>query len=264
MSSLSRIRLNILALFFLGVSLIGLFLVAVLTFSAPPSEVISSRQRITVGSIFGVICLLGIVAGVFPSRCSRMLHFQERGGSRPASQAKQKIVRKKDFTFEGHHPGCEDFSAHVFRLGGEKYCAGCTGLVAGAVISLLGTLVFFSTEIVLGDVGALVFWFGFVGVVLGLLQHPLSRKRGAGVHVLLNVAFVLGAFLLLIGIDGIASNMFLESYFLALVFYWILTRILLSQQEHGRICRACGLESCLYFEKRGLTPASLGDPIDGA
>jgi hypothetical protein len=159
------------------------------------------------------------------------------------------MVRREDLIFEGHHPSCKDFSAHVFRLGDKKYCAGCTGLVAGAVISLLGTLVFFSTEIVLGDMSALVFWLGFVGVVLGLLQHPLSRKRGAGVHLLLNVAFVFGAFLLLIGIDGITGNMSLESYFLVLVLYWILTRTILSQQEHRRICRACGLESCLYLEK---------------
>lgn len=251
MSKLSRIRLNVLSLFFLGVSLIGLFLVAALTFGTPSSEVFSPPQRLAVGSLFGLICVLGILAGVFPSRCSRIFHFQRKRDNESASPLEPGLVSKEDFPFEGHHPGCESFSGHVLRLGGKQYCAGCTGLVVGAVLSVFGTLVFFSTEIVLGDLGVLVFWLGFMGVVLGLLQHPLSRRRGAGVHVLLNVAFVLGAFLLLVGIDGMVGDVFLESYFLVLVLYWIATRILLSQQEHGRTCRACGLEFCPHFEKGG-------------
>ena len=264
MSRLPRIRLNTLTHFFLGISLLGLVLVAVLTFNTQPSEVITPRQRFAVGLVFGSICFLGIMAGVFPSRCSRIFHFQEERGSRLVSREKSGSVRTEYIAFEGHHPDCEDFSAHVFRIGDKKYCAGCTGLVAGAVFSFFGSLIFFSTEIVLGNVGVLVFWLGFVGVVLGLLQHSLSRNWGSGVHLLLNATFVLGAFLLLVGIDAIKGDMFLEGYFLVLTLYWILTRIFLSRQEHRRICRACGLESCPYFEKKELAPTSLGDPIDGA
>ncbi|UCD73057.1 MAG: hypothetical protein JSW01_06375 [Candidatus Bathyarchaeota archaeon] len=264
MSRLPRIRLNTLTHFFLGISLLGLVLVAALTFSTQSSEVISPRQRFVVGLVFGLICFLGIIAGVFPSRCSRIFHFQEERGGRLVSREKLDSMRTEYIAFEGHHPDCEDFSAHVFQMGGKKYCAGCTGLVAGAVISLFGTLVFFSTEIVLGNMGVLVFWLGFAGAIVGLLQHSLSRNQGSGVHLLLNTTFVLGAFLLLVGIDEITGDLFLEGYFLVLTLYWILTRMFLSRQEHRRICRACGLESCPHFEKKELASTPLGDAIDGA
>lgn len=252
MNKLPGTRPNILSLYFISVSLIGLLLLAAFTFSIPALKVSFSWQKPVIGSIFGLICLLGIIAGVYPSKCSRMLHFQKKIQSKSAYNAEQGSMAERAVTFQGHHPSCGNFSAHVFQLGGKTYCAGCTGLVIGAIISLLGTLVFFSIELFIGEIGKVFFWLGFIGVALGLLQYNLFNIGGSFIHLSLNVVFVLGAFLLLIGIEEITSNLVLEVYFLALTIFWILTRILLSQQEHRKICVTCGLKSCSFLKLKGF------------
>jgi len=238
---------NILSQYFISVSLIGLFLLAALTFGIPTLEVNFSWRKPVIGSIFGLICFLGIMAAVYPPKCSRMLHFQRKSEGRSHYDAEQGSMGKRITTFEGHHPICGNFSAHVIQLGGKKHCAGCTGLVIGAMISLSGISMYFFTGVFLKEMATLFFWLGFAGVSLGLLQYNLFTQRSL-IHLFLNVIFVLGTFFLLIGIEEITSNMVLEVYFVTLTLYWILTRILVSQREHRKICVACGLESCRFFE----------------
>jgi len=245
----SKTRPNISSLYFISISLIGLFLLAALTFGIPTSKVNPSWRKPVIGSTFGMICLLGIISGLYPSKCSQMLHFRKKIQDRQRYDAERGSVGEGALlTFEGHHPNCGNFSAHVFRLGDKKYCAGCVGLVAGAAISLLGAFLYFFTGLFLGEVATAFFWLGFWGVALGLLQYNLFNTSRSSVHLSLNVTFVLGAFLLLIGIEEVTRNLILEVYFVTLTLYWILTRILLSQQEHRKICSACGLKSCSFFE----------------
>jgi len=51
--------------------------------------------------------------------------------------------------------------------------------------------------------------------------------------------FVFGAFLVLVGIDALAENLFVDLFLTVLISFWILTRIQLSQWDHSRICRDC-------------------------
>jgi len=244
----SKTGFNVLSLFFISVSLIGLFLLAALTFCIPILKVNFSWQKPVVGSVFGIICLSGITAGVYPSRCSRMLHFRKKMQSKRHYDAEQGSVRERIVTFEGHHPNCGNFPAHVLQLGDKKYCAGCTGLVVGAMLSLSGTPVYLFTGFFLRGMAPLLFWLGFAGVASGLLQYDLFNTCRSFVHFSLNVIFVFGAFLLLIGIEEITGNIVLDVYLVTLTLYWVLTRILLSQQEHRKICAACGLETCPFSE----------------
>jgi len=239
---------NIFSIYLISVSFIGLFLLAALTFGTPTSKVNFPWQKAAIGSIFGIISLTGIIAGVYPSKCSRLLHFRTSIQSRRHYDLDQRNMGERVITFEGHHPSCGKFSTHVFQLGGKNYCAGCTGLVIGAVISLLGTAFYFSTGLCLREMAMLIFWLGFVGVALGLLQYNLFNTNRSFIHLSLNVIFVLGAFLLFIGIEETANNLVLEAYFVILTLYWILTRILLSQQEHRKICSVCGSDSCSFFK----------------
>jgi len=248
LNRLPRTRCNILSLYFISVSLVGLFLLAPLTFSVPTLKLCFSWQKPVVALIFGLICLLGIIAGVYPSKCSQMLHFQKNFHSMNTHNAERVSVGEGAITFEGHHPNCGNFSAHVFQFGGKMHCAGCTGLVMGAIVSLCGTLVLFFAESLFREIGIVLFWLGFLGVALGLLQYNLFHLCRSSIHLFLNVIFVLGAFLLLVGIEELASNLVLDVYLLTLTLYWILTRMLLSQLEHRKICVACGLESCRFLE----------------
>lgn len=235
-------------MYFIGISLVGLFFLSVLVFSVPPYKVNLYWQKPLIFSIFGLICFLGIIAGVFPSKCLKIIRFQKETHNDSFNNAKKEYVEERIIKFKGHHPDCGSFSGHVFRLAGKTYCSGCTGLVIGAIISLFGTFLYLIGGLPHGENGTIIFWLGFAGVFIGLLQHNLFKTRRNFLHLFLNVIFVLGAFMLLIGIEDITSNLLIELYFFILILNWILTRIVLSQREHKNICGVCGLDSCSFFD----------------
>lgn len=233
---------NLLSLSYINLSLIGLIILAVSTFTFPTSTINFNLHKQLIGSIFAAICLLGIIVGAFPSRCSRILHFRDRKKSDKKEQSGQETT----IGFAGHHPTCGNFSAHILRLGGKTYCAGCTGLVIGAIISLFGIISYSFFDFHVGGNSVLVFWVGFAAVACGLLQYHIPDGNRGLVHFLLNIAFVLGAFLLLVGVNEITSSLILEVYLFALTIYWIITRIVVSQLEHRKICVACS-RTCSYL-----------------
>lgn len=236
---------NLVPTLFLLISLLGLCLITVLTFHLQTLSVDLPWRKPLVGSIFASICLLGVAAGLSPSKCSQAFHFKRKSQKRSSHTIETAGAEKRTFPLRGHHPSCGNFSAHVFQLGNRTFCAGCTGLILGAIISLLGVILYFFSDLSAERGGFIVFWLGFVGVVCGLLQYNLKVKRSF-VHLFLNVIFVFCAFLLLVGIDATTHNLVIGFYFNALSVFWILTRIVLSQQDHQRICATCNLESCEF------------------
>jgi len=201
-------------------------------------------QKEITGMIFVIICLLGILIGVFPSKCLGILHFRiPNVASRKKEQNVSKMTEGK---FSGHHPTCHQFKSHVLHLKGKTFCVGCTGLVIGAIISIFGSLLYFFLDFYV-KYDIFVFLLGFFGVFCGLLQYRIPKMDSSKAHLFLNVTFVLGTFLLLIGVDKITSNFFLELYLLIIILFWIITRIILSQFEHKRICAVCDLKKCTYL-----------------
>jgi hypothetical protein len=124
------------------------------------------------------------------------------------------------------------------------YCAGCTGLVLGATVSIAGSLLDVFNLIRI-EHGTAIFWLGTVAVVLGLFQYSMS-SGGAVLHTVLNVSFVSGAFLLVVVVIEVSRNPFVEMFALFLSVFLIISRITLSQLEHKRICSSCNLESCSH------------------
>ena len=230
---------------YIGVSLLGLGLLVVMTFNATASRITFPMQTQVTGLIFTGICLLGIVFGIFPSRCSRILHFRSQDEAMDKTEPVNS--RRATVTFRGHHPTCGGFSTHVLQVGGATYCAGCMGLVTGAVISLVGCFSYFFLGSGVGEVGGYAFGIGVGGVIAGLLQYHLFKGSSGTAHFLLNVVFVAGAFLLLVGVNALKDNFVLEAYLLALMVFWIFTRMTLSQREHNKVCATCGVQSCSYW-----------------
>jgi hypothetical protein len=227
--------------FFLVTSLIGLCLLVAVAFTISPSETYLPWQGPLVGSLFVLICLSGIVAGISPSTCSSLIRSATRDGRQTAlTSSKQSGVKES----KGHHPDCGSFSTHTFQFRGRTYCAGCTGLIVGAVASIFGTIGYLALRPQFEEIGGMLFWLGFLGVSLGLLQHNLPLVERNYTHLLLNIVFVFGAFLLLVGMMEMGGSLIIEGYFLVLALYWILTRVMLSQEEHRRICDECGRTGC--------------------
>jgi len=250
-----KMRINFDLLFLLSVSFFGLFIVGTLTFYPPAIHESSPWRKPTVGSIFGLICVLGILAVFSPKKCSKAFHRgkgeanlrktdrpeQERAGLQATSQILNlRIVH-------GHHPSCESFSSHEFRVGKRTFCVSCMGLLFGALITLAGTIAYFFSEWLFVTESSPLIGVGALGVAFGLLRFLLFNVRRRVLRFSLNTFFVLGTFLVLIGIDTLIQSLSIDLFLVLLSVFWLSTRIRLSQWDHEKICRACGL-TCDFRE----------------
>lgn len=222
---------------YISVSFLSLGLLAIFTFNLIPSTNIQIGKYWTT-SIFMLICGLGITVGLFPSQCVRKINFV-----RTLKDSKMSFLRKKNMRLRGHHPTCGKFSSHVLQVGHKTYCAGCVGLIFGATVSLFGCFSYFFTRLS-PEVSMFIFWLGFISVSCGLLQHFFLKWFNGILHFFLNILFVLGAFFLMVGISEMTSNIVIDFYLFALILYFILTRMTLSQLEHSKICTTCSSKTC--------------------
>ena len=230
---------NRLLVFLLCMSFFGVLLSIFFAFFPPSPSLYEAfvLRKPVVGFVFGVICVLGVFATFFPSQCTNVLTFGKGDGR----------ALHGDSNMSGHHPGCENFSPHVFEIGGRRVCVACTGLTVGGLLALIGTFLYFFADWYVEQNNVLVVLIGLLGVSLGLFQF---RAKQHLVRFSLNVFFVLGSFLVLIGIDGLAQSVFVDFFLVALIVFWLFTRILISQWDHERICIACDVVLCEFRKMR--------------
>ena len=229
-------------MFLTGVSFFGLFLVGVLALNPPAMKDSFVWRKPLVGSLFGSICIFGIMAVFLPRQCSAMFDFSQK--------EKHEHTGKSRFDFHGtvsmthgHHPDCEKFSDHVFWIKGRRFCAACAGLFLGGLVSLVGASLYFFGGWHIKQISFQVVLVGILGIIGGLIQFKVKTNF---VRLFLNTVFVLGAFLLLSGIDELAQNVFADLFLVILVVFWLFTRISLSQRNNWRICYTCNVASCKF------------------
>jgi len=219
MHHVSTLMLNI------GVSIFGLSIVLILALNPPTIPENFFWRKPLVGLIFSLVCVLGIFAALFPKQCAQISHFQKANKSFTSHQ----------INVSSHHPDCGMFSAHVIHISRHLLCAACTGLLLGAFITLIGTVFYFFGRWHIGDANFSVVLIGVIGTVLGFLQF----KFRSFIRLILNAFFVLGAFLILVGIDELTQSLFVDLFLVAFIVFWILTRIQFSQWDHWKICNSC-------------------------
>jgi len=247
MSSSNRKLRNLTLLFLVSVSFFGLILAVVLALYPPSSQEESVWRKPLVGSTYSVVCVLGILAVFFPGTCSEFFDVgrQEKRQNRFFGfKRNESISLMTTSALRGHHPLCGRFSAHVFRLGGMILCATCSGLFLGALIALSGVALCFFGNWHIGKNAFLAVLVGVLGVVFGLLQSPLPMLQKSVIRLFSSVLFVVGTFLVLIGIEELTHSTFADLLLVTLSVFWLMTRISLSQWDHEQICSKCTLESC--------------------
>jgi hypothetical protein len=146
---------------------------------------------------------------------------------------------------KGHHLDCERFFPHTLQVKGRVLCAACSGLFLGALVAIIGTTVYFFAGVEFGQFELPLVAVGAVLVVFGFIQF---RFPGF-IRLLVNALFVVGAFFVLLGADSLLENLQIDLYLLSLIALWILTRVLLSQWDHSRICRSCTSECRMKKER---------------
>ena len=147
---------------------------------------------------------------------------------------------------KGHHPDCESFSTHVFRMGNRTFCTACTGLLLGGLSALAGTILYFFSNWRVEQGSSLLVWVGILGVGFGLFQF----KFRSFIRLFLNIFFVLGTFLILIGVDKLVHSVAVDLFLVALTLFWLFTRISLSQWDHERICYTCKVTTCEFADRK--------------
>jgi hypothetical protein len=198
---------------------LGLIVVSYVVLMAKPTY---PAQTFHLRAVFALICGLGIIAGLFPA----VLSFS-------------RAERRDGEGVSGHHPDCGRFNGHTVNLLGKKRCAGCTGLVIGASASLIG--------LALGTRGLGVeaaFWGGVILVGLGLAQHFIDLGN-EWVHLVLNIFFVVGAWLMFESVQALGLGVDIQVYFLSMTVFWIWARIRASQWDHVGVCSRCP-QACFH------------------
>jgi hypothetical protein len=201
-------------------------------------------QKPLIFSFFIVTCVLGMVAAVSPRRCSRLSSFKKYQSIETEEIPGKEIAKNK---FMGHHPDCDVYRNHIYNINGKKYCAGCSGLFIGALIAVVGSVLYYFYGISDGSNGNIIFLIGFISVLVSLLQNFLLKLNLNVVKFFFNMMLVVGSFIMLIGMNELNSSLFIQLYFLVLVLIWILARITSSENNHAKICGECGMTSwCAY------------------
>jgi hypothetical protein len=221
-------------IFAVSVSLFGLFTTLMLTRYPPTMQENFLWRKPLIGSIFTLICMLGIVAVFFPKKCSQTFDFQKTERL-AVSNTEDPDLHKISITLKGHHPGCGKYSAHVIHVKNHTFCAACTGLLLGALVSIAGTTLYFFGGWDIGQTAFPAVLFGGIGIVLGFIQFKFKGYA----RLVLNALFVFAAFLTLVGIDKFAKNTFIDLYLVFLIGFWLWTRILISQWNNWGICHTC-------------------------
>jgi len=223
-----RTHNNLALVFVVGVSAFGLLMV--LALSLNPVAVVHENfpeRKPLIGSIFSAICIFGMFASLFPKQCSGSSHFRKRKNDSAAT--------KTHATLKGHHPECEEFSAHIIEISNYTLCAACTGLLLGALMALTGTVFYFFNGWSIETLSFQLVLFGITGITLGFFQLKFKGFIRLG----LNMLFVLGAFFVLIGIDALVQSVLADFFLIVLIVFWLLTRIQLSHWDHFKICLNC-------------------------
>jgi hypothetical protein len=219
-------------------SFLGLFLVVLLT-AFPPAVVGDFPWRkLIVGSLFSIICVLGVSAVFLPNNCLGILTIRKNDRTVILDSTRYAIHVKSNI-LQGHHPICGKYGAHVFRIKGRTFCAACKGLLLGGLLAFAGAVAYFFGDWTVAD-DSLMTLLGSVGVVFGLFQFKFRSL----IRLLMNTFFVLGALLIVIGIDGLIRSLVFDLFVVSLIFFWLYTRISLSQWDHELICSSCEVENC--------------------
>jgi len=227
------------------VSFLGLFLAGMLTVYPPSVHENLFWRKPLVGSIFGLICIFGILVVFSPTWCSRVFDFGRK--KKPSRPYLSKFTSYgASSTLQGHHPDCENFSAHVFRIGDKTFCAACTGLFLGGLLALAGTILYFFGNWHVEQSSSMMTWAGVLGVGFGLFQF----KFRSFIRLFLNIFFVLGSFFILVGADKLVQSVAVDLFLVALTVFWLFTRISLSQWDHERICHACKVATCEFADRK--------------
>ncbi len=217
--------------FLFVVSIVGLALVPILVSQSNLEQFEFSARYSLVGALFTIICLLGITAVFYPTKCNGMFQKSQHPLSRANNPSNPMHIK-------GHHPNCQKYSGNRIRIGNKIFCAACSGLLIGSIIVLIGTISYFFVGLNVTWNSIWLIGLGEVWMLMGLAQI----KFVGFVKMIINMIFVVGSFMMLVETDILSKSVLVDMYVLGLIMLLLSLRIWLSDWNNSRICQAC--QSC--------------------
>ena len=215
-------------------SIIGAVLLvtaSILSFSKEASITLS--DRIFVGGLFILSCILGISLALKPNWIRRL---SSKDASVSNGNPMNERINKRR---RGHHPLCSRFQDHTISRNGNTFCAGCLGLAIGCVIAILLMFLFLIIFPYLTlTVFVLSMSIGMIIIAFSYIETVLPHRTAAG-HVINNVLLVIGLFLVVAGVFGITKSPIIGAFAILISFLWLDTRVQLSNWNHEKMCRDC-------------------------
>lgn len=150
-------------LFLVAVSVFGLTIAPLLLLQPNLQADQSPMRRPLIGAIYCIVCIVGVVAVFYPGKCRMMF-------KKPNDSTDNKNPSASAVPFKGHHPDCEEFSANRITIRGSVFCAACSGLLVGAIVSILVAVLFSLGFLGFGTVSLWVLAAGEVLMLVGLVQ----------------------------------------------------------------------------------------------
>lgn len=225
--------------YYLFLSIVAAVLLLVLTFfNSSIINTIGIYDKLFVGGVFIMSCILGISLAIFPNWLKRFVKHENHG----ARQQAQKTARNR----VGHHPDCNQFQNHTIRIKNKTLCAGCFGLSIGSIISIFLGIIY---VIIAGNLSSTTLYFLiFLGLIMiGITYIEIMLPfRHAFVHLSTNIFLVISFFLIAVSIFEITGSKIYGVIAILLSFLWLDTRIQLSNWQHARICEYCNKTCKMY------------------
>lgn len=215
--------------FLAAVSVLGLALVPLLLLQPNLQADLSPFRRPFIGAVYSAICIAGIIAVFYPRKCR--MTFQKPSIYRDYMPTAASTVQ-----FKGHHPNCEKFSGNRIIIRGSPFCAACSGLLIGGIVSMI-VIVWFSLGFFNLVNGSL--WILVVGEIL-LLVGLAQTKMSGYIKVAVNSLFVVGSCVSLVISDLVGQSLLVDGYVLGLIVFMLWFRILMSEWNNKRMCLTCG------------------------
>lgn len=218
-----------------------ILLISFLNFKS--TNIFGIYQSYLVGVIYLLICFFGIFVSIFPIKINifKNIFFSSINKNNYSIHN----VSANDFNciikskIKGHHPECDFFSSHVFHIFGKTICSGCFGLSTGAIFSIILTIPYFLIGNIIFADSLILVYVGSILVIFSLITNNILTIDISLVRSLFSFILVFSTSILLIGIDGLIGNIFLDLYFLFLCIFIIYCRVLSSKNVHKHVCKSC-------------------------
>lgn len=223
------------------VSIFGVLTVLLVAFNPPVVVYEPPWRKAVVGVVFLAVCVAGIYAAFSPETCSRSIG--HKGAESEPTDNQNRF--DSQVSIKGHHFDCGRFSDHIIHISDKTMCAACFGLALGALIAIGGSIAYFFLGVDMGPEIPEIVVVGAIAIALGLGE---CKFKGF-IRVLLNLIFVVGGFLLVVGVDKLTKSLPIDIYTIGVITSLILTRVLLSMWDHWRTCKNC-TQTCNKNKKR--------------